>query len=189
MMVNLAEILKANRWATEISELLLSSCCLDAHSTLLLGATRANMCRMKKLPESMNGVSPLPSMCGNFGLDYEFIRRSCNLDCPSWGHGATWGSFSAASLRSFIVGSQDMIWKLLCRAEIRTGLYHPPGEPELPTNGLPKGTMEIVLSKSAFFDDIMAGGPVPLPPPPPGGQRPPRGDPPSGRVARSSAAL
>ncbi|KAK9918781.1 hypothetical protein WJX75_006856 [Coccomyxa subellipsoidea] len=60
--------------------------------------------------------------------------------------------------------------------KIRTGLYHPPGEPELPPNGLPKATMEIVLSKSAFFDDIMAGGPVPPALPSPAGQRPPRGD-------------
>ena len=67
-----------------------------------------------------------------------------------------------------------------------------PGEPELPANGLPKAKMEIVLSKSAYFDDIMAGRPPPMPdllqqppqgdlsiwtgdPPPPTAGAPPRG--------------
>ncbi|EIE18379.1 hypothetical protein COCSUDRAFT_34555 [Coccomyxa subellipsoidea C-169] len=47
--------------------------------------------------------------------------------------------------------------------KIRTGLYQLPGEPELPASGLPKAKMEIVLSKSAEFDDIMAGPPAPPP--------------------------
>ena len=61
---------------------------------------------------------------------------------------------------------------LFC-AGIRTGLYQVPGEPELPLQGLPKAKMEIVLSKSAYFDDIMAGRVPPLPQPL---QQPPQGD-------------
>ncbi|BDA51481.1 hypothetical protein COCOBI_19-0360 [Coccomyxa sp. Obi] len=56
---------------------------------------------------------------------------------------------------------------------IRTGLYQVPGEPELPPHGLPKAKMEIVLSKSPYFDDIMAGRVPPLPEPL---QQPPQGD-------------
>ncbi|BDA51476.1 Uncharacterized protein At2g34160 [Coccomyxa sp. Obi] len=56
---------------------------------------------------------------------------------------------------------------------IRTGLYQVPGEPELPPHGLPKAKMEIVLSKSPYFDDIMAGRVPPLQEPL---QQPPQGD-------------
>ncbi|CAL8465633.1 g5169 [Coccomyxa elongata] len=76
--------------------------------------------------------------------------------------------------------------------KISTGLYQAPGEPELPVNGLPKAKMEIVLSKSVYFDDIMAGRVPPMSetlqqppqgnlsmrtgdPPPPAAGAPPRG--------------
>lgn len=45
-------------------------------------------------------------------------------------------------------------------AEIRTGLYQTPSEVEMPSNAVPKAKMEIVLTKSAQFDALMAGGPA-----------------------------